>query len=392
MDNHRLQKRTRFALAVTAILLPLPSWGEWRITQPVSWNLLDLVSIGKTGWAIGENGILKTQDNGDSWTVYDAVGGSAIWFWNASRGLFAGRTSGIWKTEDGGKSWHQVSSPFADQDPRRFVFHDGNSGWLLMSESLWRTFDGGETWEESTLELPDENQIVADEIDHACCFGYELRDLFFDNEQEGYAVGGYLMDEGYSDYTDRGIIYRTTNGGVDWDNDSSDEYKFLDGREGWAPVMQFGGIFGIPGSAAWVVGAGESVWSRPYVKSDWLELYKEGAEYPKRDLYTRSWGYSLGFGSELNWELNTGAFLDEQTFWIAGDRILHTKNGGNTWIIELDATVFEEDHWITRMVNTGSRLMAVGLRGEVMIRDIGLQTSVRSVSWGELKLQHEQVR
>ena len=264
MGGNRKQKR----ICLIALLLPSLCWGEWRESQPVSWDLHDLVFVDNTGWAVGDNGILKTGNFGNSWTVYEDVGGSAIWFWDEQRGLLTGSSSGLWRTQDGGSTWNEISSsiPFEQptisfhQSPRRLFFHDDNRGWLLLLGSLWRTFDGGESWEESTLELPeDAERHTRTEMNHSCCYNHSLRDMYFLNEHEGYVVGGYRVQEGMGDKIDRGLIYETLDGGETWNRTSSRFQSYSGSSQSLKYIL--GGVFGASG-IAWLVGSGEMVITR----------------------------------------------------------------------------------------------------------------------------------
>ena len=62
-------------------------------------------------------------------------------------------------------------------------------------------------------------------------------------------------------------------------------------------------------------------------------------------------------------------FLDERTGWVAGDRILHTTDGGRNWVEE---AVFSQGlgPFLTRMDRAGNRLVVVGHQGQIWSRQI----------------------
>ena len=378
MGSNRTQKPIRYALVT--ILLPLAVRGEWRVTQPVSWDLHDLVFVENTGWAIGDNGILKTEDAGNSWTVDDAVGGSAIWLWDSSRGLAAG-SSGLWRMQ--GDTWIQISTPLPlEEIPRRFVFHDELRGWLLLGRSLWRTFDGGESWEEILRTPEDDPPHTRTEMNHSCCWDYQLRDMYFSDEQNGYIVGGYRFHEGRANRVDGNLLNITSDGGESWTSGYESKVEYLTFSEhmtsSWERI--FGGVFGIPGRFAWIVGSGEIVLARQYGQHVWEQIL-DPSDVGNFEIWDQFGYYHTDMFGQ-NWELNTGVFLNEYTGWLAGERILHTMDGGGSWTVE-----DENSYWLTRMIQAGNRLIAVGHEGEVAIREIsGFPTAVRATSWGEVKL------
>ena len=109
----------------------------------------------------GKGKILKTIDNGLSWTVVfeseeSKTGVESIYFFNTQKGLAGTHGGYLLKTEDGGTSWSTI-----DVDPdntigfiTRIQFADAQNGTLL---SLWggiyNTNDGGETWTVATTNL-----------------------------------------------------------------------------------------------------------------------------------------------------------------------------------------------------------------------------------------------
>ncbi|MHB1024838.1 MAG: WD40/YVTN/BNR-like repeat-containing protein [Desulfobacteria bacterium] len=71
----------------------------------------------KTGWAVGQSGVvLRTDDGGESWTLqrYDTSVDQplfSVWFRDRQRGYAVGLWSLLIATDDGGKTWTQVKLP-----------------------------------------------------------------------------------------------------------------------------------------------------------------------------------------------------------------------------------------------------------------------------------------
>ena len=113
--------------------------------------------------------------------------------------------------------------------------------------------------------------------------------------------------------------------------------------------------------------------------------------------------YIYGFVpySGLTWAddyFNTGVALDEQIVWIAGSRIVHTTDGGETWTVEYgkysphlmrEEAKYTPDYKpgeITRMARAGNRIVAVGRYSQILIRNIeDTPTGISPTSWGVLK-------
>jgi photosystem II stability/assembly factor-like uncharacterized protein len=115
----------------------------------------DLYSIrftpdGKTGWIVGEDGlILKTDDSGKSWTAQDAGNPNSLFkiaVIDAQNAIAVGDNGAIVHTTDGGDHWQTVKCP---KDVTLFdvFFLDPKDGWSVGEfSSIFKTTDGGLTW------------------------------------------------------------------------------------------------------------------------------------------------------------------------------------------------------------------------------------------------------
>lgn len=205
-----------------------------------------------TGWAAGDNGILlKTTNSGVNWQQQSSTLSSAIkclWFMNSTTGFGAGASGKIIRTTNGGVNWNQVTSPVTS-DINSIMFIDNNTGWtagntgkILKSTNggiswsinidhgtisdffgiyfsspviaaavgryldpnnvpfvyFYRTETGGSWWE--YIASPDKNV---------------LRSVYFSGANYGWAVG------------DSGVVYSTTNAGLNWINQNSRTFNNL---------------------------------------------------------------------------------------------------------------------------------------------------------------------
>jgi photosystem II stability/assembly factor-like uncharacterized protein len=115
----------------------------------------DLYSIrfapdGKTGWIVGEDGlILKTTDGGDTWTEQDSGNPNSLFkvaVIDDQDAVAVGDNGAIVRTSDGGSHWSTVQCPKA-VTLFDVTFLDKQNGWSVGEfSSIFNTTDGGQTW------------------------------------------------------------------------------------------------------------------------------------------------------------------------------------------------------------------------------------------------------
>ena len=155
------------------------------------------------GYAIDADRILKTTNNGLSWSVVRADPGSLFTYLEAvdNNNVFALCTeytpNKLLKTTNGGSSWQTVPFPSIPGGRMGYAhFLTASNGWLSMRDTdgnqyFYKTTNGGNSW---TLQ----NNIIATP------FGC-IRMKFFDNNI-GYALG-----------PQQNTVFKTLNGGVIWE-------------------------------------------------------------------------------------------------------------------------------------------------------------------------------
>lgn len=162
-----------------------------------------------TGWVAGNTGIiLKTTNGGQNWFQLNT--GTTGWlhtifFLNENYGWAGGSYSTLIKTTDGGLSW-QPSTVAGVQFFNSVFFLNESVGWLADGASggeasIYKTTDGGTIWTEQ-LEIQSQS--------------YNFNDIYFKNENYGWAVGS------------GGDIWFSTNGGDDWILTEDDIYNNLE--------------------------------------------------------------------------------------------------------------------------------------------------------------------
>ena len=169
-------------------------------------------------------------------------------------------------------------------------FLDEKTGWIVGEfGKIFHTADGGKTWHEQEQSLLGEE--VVDILDLPTLFG-----VHFINSQNGIAAG---LD---------GRIVRTVNGGARWTFEKMKlDYPIVDPL--YNPKLFTDGT-------GWATGAAGEV----------VRLATPGGEWERAKL-----------GMEVLTWLRGMSWLNENDGWIVGGlgMILHTKDGGQTWIPSL---------------------------------------------------------
>ncbi len=226
------------------LLASFTATAQWiSIDSPATGAIFDIQFVTHDlGFCVGEDGIMKTADNGLTWSLLsDSPAGKCLHFVDESNGFVIAQTNLLYKTSDDGDSW-QVIRDFSDETPECVFFSSADVGYVATTlygppggSYIYKTVDGGDNWTR-TLTNP---EVVAQ---HAIAFSnantgfvvgnsgtllstldagenwslewiWPLNNLFdicFTSEMTGFAVG-YASFPG-SDVT------RTTDGGINWES------------------------------------------------------------------------------------------------------------------------------------------------------------------------------
>jgi photosystem II stability/assembly factor-like uncharacterized protein len=170
-------------------------------------------------WVVGDSGlILHSSDYGNSWEIQqnqlaDHLYG--LYFYDEMNGWCFGEQGYIYRTVNGGSSWWMASDcmPYANG----VFFLNESVGWITAvdmegwGETIYFTRDGGFTW------LPQFHTV-----------GTDLWEMFFTSYDSGFAVGS------------QGCLARTSDGGQHWEltqvcpcTINLCEMSFTDTKHGW---------------------------------------------------------------------------------------------------------------------------------------------------------------
>jgi photosystem II stability/assembly factor-like uncharacterized protein len=200
-----------------------------------------------TIWLVDANsvngGVFFTSNGGASWiqqlNIF-ANNPDRIYMFNARIG-FVSRTSSLQlrKTTDGGQTWNVVTGTGTGSF-RDMFFTDSLTGWKAKTVGgggwiMGKTTDGGFNW--ANQQLPTGGNIIVENMER---FNNVNKDTIF-------GVGAWIL---YPGNGNRGMIYKTTNGGDTWKfqiPDTSinigqyDYIHFINRLNGWAySTLPFG--------------------------------------------------------------------------------------------------------------------------------------------------------
>lgn len=289
----------------------------------------------KIGWVIGNSNLWYTSDGGDTWTeqaqdqsIHDREYDLKLSFRDANRGWIGGWQSFAFKTLDGGQSWTRDSTLAAYT---KFSLVDTTYGWASGLENsdyqlvrVMRTEDGGLSW----LETPSAMTGIVYPFSPDTCI--------------------VLAD----DWMNRGI-YKTTDGGTNWEMVSTKRYKsafFINQQEIWSSLNH-----SIDGGRNW--------------ENKTVNIFAPGID-----------------------RLNTVDFVDAETGWVAGTNfpsnkdlfIAKTTDGGASWFKQISDLPFEilKLHFVDNEVGWG-----IGRGGLIKKTSDGGQTWITQESGVSFKLR-----
>ncbi|MBI5402435.1 MAG: T9SS type A sorting domain-containing protein [Ignavibacteriae bacterium] len=186
-------------------------------------------------------GIFRTTNGGANWQNIYAAGQYNpynIYMYNARIGFYSD-DSRTWKTSDGGFNWTQINN----KGYRDIHFLDSIVGYRISDSNgfgrIQKTLNGGINWtQQTTPNLPGGSTWN------------DLLKFYFINNDTIFAVGSVI--EYINPLRDRGIINKTTNGGLNWGYQLPDTHTvlsfryyhvyFKENKYGWAYMTNGYGV------------------------------------------------------------------------------------------------------------------------------------------------------
>ncbi|MFC0878664.1 YCF48-related protein [Saccharicrinis sp. FJH2] len=346
---------------------------EWDVTswtnenESLAFRLYSIVKqLGEPGYAVGDYGtILKGTDG-----VWEPMESEVPYsLWDVDKISLEDYTyqivgdHGIMLKNDGWNSEFSIVNDLCWNFVQAIQFVNKDTGWAVTSDYQWdtrkdgtilHTTDGGQTW---TIQKEVENSF---------------NDVFFINENEGWAVGRY------------GMILHTTSGGQYWTTQTSpikglitsvyfvdEDNGWIVSRDNWGEVAHTtnGGntwvaqtnpsrnpmhdVFFIDENKGWAAGLDSSVIRTTNGGETW-QWYdvnvSQGFRFASVFFIDDMHGWMAGVlgvimrttdGGETWQEVESGVdksfndifFIDPNQGWVVGDQgmILHSMDGGQSW-------------------------------------------------------------
>lgn len=212
LDIWFIDDQSGWAVGRDGLILRTYNGGDsWHLKSSITSSHLNDICFtdANNGWICGMDGtFLRTQNGGESWQLVNLSDNDlgTIQFINPDTGwLISGynRFSGdgnIYQTTNGGDNW-ELQYSNEDYQFTSIYMLNKNTGWIgCYGGLLMKTTDGGETWEE----------ICMHEEFWPFCYGIQ-----FINDSIGFTVGGYNR-----------MVFRTQDGGKTWHDFPT--YPYLD--------------------------------------------------------------------------------------------------------------------------------------------------------------------
>ena len=287
----------------------------------------------KIGWAVGNGGvIIHTADAGKKWerqgNAKDHL--HIVFFINEKEGWIGGGIGTFLHTKDGGKNWNKENIGAKGDDISGIFFLNSSMGWALSGGKVYRTKDG-KTWEVS--ELPSVPFLAPSPREH----GWQ-GSVYFINEKKGWATVGFdymfsTEDGGktwksikVSNSVDRIAFTDEKNGCMAAGSIICTE----DGGKTWTERLGTK-----PGRSAEVEGYSVAIWGLSFAdKTTGWAVGKNGQIFKTED-NGKTWKAK---SRKYHWDIY---FLDSKTGWaIENDykrnkgSIVKTEDGGKTWEVQ----------------------------------------------------------
>lgn len=289
-------------------------------------TLSEIMFKGNAGFAQGNNSLLKSDDGGASWfKLYIPFTGEyyfsdlAVYFLNGMEGYVGTEEGEIFFTKDGGRTWEtRLTGSWSEFRHLFFLSKDkgyATSGW----GDLLQTVDGGRSWTGVDLS--------------ALGWNPRVRDILFTNDKDGFMIGEYkfyttsdggktwaesqnvyggdvakikfLSENMGFLYGGNGLIYKTTNGGDNW------EMTF--------PGISPGHIVGIAQSSGKLFIASKNYYYSYNAARSLAVSSDEGENWSALNYFSDANIYSIDFS------------LEERGIVIGQNGLFKTEDNGLTW-------------------------------------------------------------
>jgi len=260
-----------------------------------------------TSSSIG-TGVWRTTNGGINWESQFSAGNDnpeKIYMYNGRIGFISASASRIYKTTNSGLNWNLYpDSGFTDMH-----FIDSLTGWKARG-TIKKTTDGGLNWVMQTM--PFGGNITNSTINKFSVL----------NQDTLWGVGGVTW---YGSMNYRGIIYRTTNGGVNWLYQIPDttvyyyqfyHIQFINKNNGWVYVPGIGALNSVNGFRT--TSGGNPVWI--------TGITQTSTEIPKYFVLEQNYPNPFNPKTIISYELRVSSYVKLLVYNIQGKEIIILVN------------------------------------------------------------------
>jgi len=227
-----------FVVGDSGLILKTTDSGlNWtRLSYYSNDNFRDLSFVNpSTGFVGGYSKLLKTTNGGINFETIPNIDGVFVHFFDSNTGYCGGY--GVKKTTNGGVNWINIS----DVTISGGYFFDSNNGIISNSDSIFKTTNGGITWSSSyrfssypitTMKFVNSSTGFASSIYGGNFYkttnGGNLWSQIIIQNNTLFASGFDFIDANNILIVSRyGLIEKTSNGGVNWQNQSNILYSSI---------------------------------------------------------------------------------------------------------------------------------------------------------------------
>jgi photosystem II stability/assembly factor-like uncharacterized protein len=224
----------------------------------------------------GFDGVWRTTNGGNNWNLIYAGGFSVtpkrIYMYNSFIGFFCDDFY-TFKTSNGGFNWTKING---EDGFTQIKFIDSLTGWKANGTLMKKSTDGGLNWVNQQLPIPSVGTI-----------SWGMYHFSLINKDTIWGVGGSYQ---YPNLQNRGVIYRTTNGGNNW------LYQILDTVIIKIPNFHFIQFYN--SKIGWVYTGNKGIHTKNGGDTVFLSVSKINSEIPSG--YTLFQNYPNPFNSMTN--------------------------------------------------------------------------------------------
>lgn len=195
-----------------------------NITTGLDVNLKDIYVSSDNFWCVvGGKYIARTTNEGRNWKIdsvtFDLSNDQlmAVKFLNNEIGWSLSRYGEIYKTTNSAESWEELNNLYDSCFANDFYFINENHGFIVGDPiTFYETTDGGRNW----------HWVMFED------FPFYSSAIEFTDSLNGMVIG-------YKNGIEKGVIYKTSDGGKTWDLVTDEirnhlyDIDFVDGKRGW---------------------------------------------------------------------------------------------------------------------------------------------------------------